>query len=233
MRLILVRHGEPDYAKDCLTPTGWKQARAAAERLRREGITEICSSSMGRALETAAPTAEMLGLPIRKLDFMREISWGGEGIPDEGHPWTLAARMIAEENFDFQTRDWRDHPFFRDNLATAYYDRVSAQFDALMREWGYTHEGRRFLCGEDTRKNVALFFHGGSGGCVLSSLLGLPFPYVLAVMPYDFTAVIILNFPDSPGEYVFPRLELFNDIGHLHAGPSDPRIQQTVDSAVP
>ena len=39
MRIIFVRHGEPDYEKDCLTETGKLQAEAAARRLEREGIS--------------------------------------------------------------------------------------------------------------------------------------------------------------------------------------------------
>ena len=39
MRFIFVRHGEPDYAHDCLTDTGRVQAAAAAERLAGEGIS--------------------------------------------------------------------------------------------------------------------------------------------------------------------------------------------------
>ena len=64
MRIIFVRHGEPDYARDCLTPTGKRQAAAAARRLEREGIQEIYASPMGRARETAQFTADLLG------DFM-------------------------------------------------------------------------------------------------------------------------------------------------------------------
>ena len=39
MRIIFVRHGEPDYARDCLTEAGRRQAAAAAERLAEEGIS--------------------------------------------------------------------------------------------------------------------------------------------------------------------------------------------------
>ena len=45
MRIILVRHGDPDYVKDCLTELGKKQAAVAAERLMGEGIEKIYPSS--------------------------------------------------------------------------------------------------------------------------------------------------------------------------------------------
>ena len=121
MRMIFVRHGDPDYEHDCLTPTGRQQAAAAAKRLNREGITTIYSSPNGRAMETAAFTAELLGLEIRRLDYMHEISWGGEGIPFKGHPWTLGDMMISQEDYDFFAGDWRRHPWFDGNTVVDTY----------------------------------------------------------------------------------------------------------------
>ena len=229
MRIIFVRHGEPNYEKDCLTETGKKQAAAAAIRLEREGIEEIYASPQGRASQTAAYTAERLGLPVRTLDYMHEISWGGPGIPQEGHPWTLSDWMISREDFDFYREDWRQHPYFKGNAAVRYLDEISVKFDAFLREQGYRHEGARYYCETDRQKTIALFSHGGSGACVLSHLLALPFPYVCTVMPYEFTSVIILEFPERKGEYVHPRIELFNDAAHILDISSGLVLQQKAD----
>ena len=216
MRIIFVRHGEPDYEKDCLTEAGRRQAAAAAVRLEGEGISEIYASPMGRAAETAASTAERLGLPVRTLPFMHEISWGGPGIEENGHPWTLGDRMIAQKDFDFYREDWRRHPYFAENKAVQYLDAISAEFDRFLLARGYRHEGTRFLCagGPHAGKTIALFSHGGSGACVLAHLLALPFPWVCSVMPYGFTSVTVVELPVCPGEYVHARLELFNDMAH-------------------
>ena len=53
MKIILVRHGDPDYEKDCLTELGHKQAKVVAQRLLKENIDEIYSSPLGRAKQTA------------------------------------------------------------------------------------------------------------------------------------------------------------------------------------
>ena len=45
MRLIFVRHGEPDYQKDCLTETGRIQAELAADRLGLLPCLELGSDS--------------------------------------------------------------------------------------------------------------------------------------------------------------------------------------------
>lgn len=221
MRIIFVRHGEPDYEHDCLTETGKRQAAAAARRLAPEGISAIYSSPNGRARNTAEYTAEMLNLPITVLDYMHEISWGGPGLPDRGHPWGLAETMIDEENFDFFRQDWRQHPFWKQNIALTYYDMISEKIDAFLLGRGYRHEGNRFLCEGGGKETIAFFSHGGSGACVLSHLLSLPFPYVCTVLPYFYTSVSILEFPSREGAYVHPRLELFNDILHL-SEPAQP-----------
>ena len=225
MRIIFVRHGEPDYVNDCLTDEGRRQAAAAAERLAGEGISAIYASPCGRAAETASYTAARLGLPVTTLDYMHEIGWGGEGIDCEGHPWTLGDKMLAE-GFDFQREDWRAHPYFDGNAATAYYGAIAVKFDAFLAGLGYRHEGRRFFCDGGTDATIALFSHGGSGACVLAHLLNLPFPYVASVLPYDFTSIIILDFPVNPGAYVFPRVELFNDCAHIRRHAGGPRLQQ-------
>ncbi len=214
LRFIFVRHGEPDYVADSLTDTGKKQAEAAARRLENEGIEEIYASPMGRANETASYTAKLLNLPITTLDFMHEISWGGEGVSDGGHPWTISEKMINEVDFDFYHDDWKKHPFFEKNCLMDYYDLISDNIDKFLEKQGFKHEGTRFLCETDESKTIALFSHGGSGACALSHILSLPFPYVCTVLPYDFTSVIILEFPVEKGKYVHPRVELFNDATH-------------------
>ena len=227
MRILFVRHGEPDYDHDCLTETGRRQAEAAAVRLQDEGICEIFSSPNGRAKETADCTARLLGLPVTVLPWMREISWGGEGIPYDGHPWTVSDEMMREEA---DLSRWREHPYFRGNVASRCYDLISEAFDRFMDAHGYARHGTRYLCRKDNNDSIAVFSHGGSGACVLSHLMDLPFPFVCSVMPYDYTSVIILDFPSVPDRIVFPRLELFNDTAHT-ALSGGPRIQETPDTA--
>ena len=218
MRILFVRHGEPDYAHDCLTEEGRRQAAAAAERLAGEDISEIYASPLGRAAETASYTAERLKLPVTTLDFMHEISWGGEGVPEDGKPWRLGGRMIRE-NYDFRGQDWRAHPFFQGNPAREDYENIAARFDEFLAGQGYRHAGSRFLCEAGTEKTVALFSHGGSSSCALSHILALPFPYVNAVMSCGYTSVTIVNLPAESGEYVHPCIELLNDCGHIRRLP--------------
>lgn len=126
------------------------------------------------------------------------------------------------------TNDWRKHPYFARNIVCDCYDTIATAIDAFMTEQGYKHEKRRFLCSKANNKTIALFSHGGSGACAISHLMGLPFPYMTSQMPYDFTSVIIVEFPCNEGRYVYPRLALFNDIAHL-GQQSSPLFQRFLD----
>jgi probable phosphoglycerate mutase len=65
-----------------LNETGWRQARAAAERLTDRGITAIFSSSLRRARDTAGCVTALLHLPIVVVPALAERNWGEvEGKP--------------------------------------------------------------------------------------------------------------------------------------------------------
>ena len=84
--LWLVRHGEStwntlglaqghcDQAR--LTRQGLRQARAVAARLRDRPVGALYASDLRRALETAAPLAEVLGLAVTRDARLRERCLG-------------------------------------------------------------------------------------------------------------------------------------------------------------
>ena len=219
MRIIFVRHGEPDYAHDCLTEQGKQQALAAAERLREEGIEEIFTSPLGRAAETAAAAAETLGLPVKTLDYMRELHWGsvdGTPLPADGHPWDLAD-MLAAEGWDLTDPAWREHPYFSNNRVTAEADNVARKTDEWLLTLGYERHGAYYRCvrPDDQQKTVALFSHGGSSAAAMGHILNLPFPYACGLFHLEFTGITVIRLDRKPGRQTLPCLELANDGRHI------------------
>ncbi len=83
--MILLRHGQsefnllftetrrdPGIVDPKLTPLGHRQAQAAAEALAGEGLQRILASPYTRALQTAAPIARLLGVPVLIHPHIRE-----------------------------------------------------------------------------------------------------------------------------------------------------------------
>jgi len=94
MTLFLARHGETEWNRvgrwqgntDIpLSEVGRAQARQLAERLRDRNVTEIFSSDLSRARETAEIVAEALGVTRLRLDpRLRERGFGCfEGLTRE------------------------------------------------------------------------------------------------------------------------------------------------------
>lgn len=90
---LLIRHAENDYVKKSrlagrmpgihLNEKGHQQAHALAEKLASTSIKAIYASPLERALETAAPLAERLGLPVVPRPGLLETDigeWQGRSI---------------------------------------------------------------------------------------------------------------------------------------------------------
>ena len=105
--LYVVRHGENpaninrefsyrliDYS---LTPKGVRQAEETAAYFRDRDISEVYSSPLKRALETAEIIAAPLGLPVAIREEFRENNVGDlEKVPPTDENWALHDRIIAD-----------------------------------------------------------------------------------------------------------------------------------------
>ncbi len=90
---LLVRHGENEYVQKGrlagrlpgvhLNANGRRQAQATAETLRQAPVTAIYSSPLERAVETAEPISQALGLPVSLHPGLMETdcgSWQGKTL---------------------------------------------------------------------------------------------------------------------------------------------------------
>lgn len=107
--MILLRHGQsefnvvftatrrdPGIVDPALTPLGHAQAALAAEALAGAGIRRIIASPYTRALQTAAPIARRLGVPVHVNPIVRERY---AFTCDVGSPRTELARAWPEHDF--------------------------------------------------------------------------------------------------------------------------------------
>lgn len=99
MIFYYIRHGDPIYDPDSLTPLGALQAEALAKRLARYGLDEIFVSSSNRAQLTAAPTCRLLHKEMKILDWCNEChAWddfaytGEDGVAS----WVFHKQAVRE-----------------------------------------------------------------------------------------------------------------------------------------
>ena len=73
MKLIIIRHGDPDYSIDSLTPTGWKEAELLADRVSKLDVKAFYVSPLGRAKDTASLTLKRMGRTAEEKSWLQEF----------------------------------------------------------------------------------------------------------------------------------------------------------------
>ena len=145
MNLYIVRHGNPNYDLDCLTPLGHEQAEAAAEALEALGIDEIYASPMGRARETAAHLAERIGKSVTIEPWAHEVEAYAKRA--DGSPVQLVSiggDFLRSPELISMGEGWPDHPRFDGADVRGVIDEVEGGLADFMRRQGYVLDGERF-----------------------------------------------------------------------------------------
>ena len=115
MRLLLIRHGDPDYGVDGLTETGKREAALLAKRIAPMEIADYYVSTMGRALETARPVLDKAGRTAMECDWLREFSVGVHRPDCEGLsqvPWDWLPQDWSKSPILLDREHWFEHPVF-------------------------------------------------------------------------------------------------------------------------
>jgi probable phosphoglycerate mutase len=228
MRLYLIRHADPDYPNNTITPYGHKEAEALAARLAKEDLTRLYSSPMGRARDTMRYTADLLPHHVPAIeDWTAEFGgttteteeWGRIAI------WDLPGEVIRGQAKHPRDNDWQNLPYVAGTPMSELFDATRAASDAFLARHGYEREGGRYRCVAPNRERIAVFCHGGFGLAWLSHLLEIPLPLMWSgfwLPPSSVTTILMEQRTDT---WAVPRCVGLGDVSHLYAAglPVRPR----------
>ncbi len=224
MILYYVRHGDPIYDPDSLTELGHKQAAALAKRFSLYGLDKIYSSPSNRAMQTAQPTCEVLGLNMEICDWADEArAWmDTHVITKEGKgSWCFSdrdtLRLLNDAEVLKMRQDWYKHPHFKENNFGKGIKRINQAVDEWLLSLGYAHdrENNGYKKVAPSPERVALFAHAGAGMMILSSLLDIPYPMFCSRFDFGHSSVTVIAFEDNEG-LIYPRVCQFSNDSHLY-----------------
>lgn len=237
MKLVIVRHGDPDYEKDSLTEKGWREAKLLAERISKLEVKNFYVSPLGRAKDTASLTLRKMGRTAAECDWLREfppkifrpdvkkreiIAW--DWLPED---WTADSRY-------FDRNAWCQTEIMKEGGVDKAYRYVTENLDKLLAEHGYVREGEIYRAAHANRDTIVFFCHFGLECVLLSHLMNVS-PMILwhhaCAAP---TAVTTLVTEERRQEKAVFRMSNFGDISHLYVGNEEPSFQarfcETFDS---
>ena len=225
MKILIIRHGDPDYEHDTLTRHGWREAEYLAEMLSKQDIQLFYTSPYGRAKDTASVTLEKMGREAEVLPWLREfdVMIDRPDKPDmKKIPW------------DWLPQDWTQDPRFYDkdkwaenermaagNVGDAYRE-VTEQFDALMERHGYRREGGYYRAVRPNHDTIAMFCHFGVESVLLSHIMGVS-PMTLwhhsCAAPTSVTTLVTEERREGIATF---RMTAFGETTHLYIHGEEP-----------
>lgn len=225
MRLIIVRHGDPNYEIDSLTEVGWQEAKLAAEKISKLDVRDFYVSPLGRAKDTASCTLEKMGRTAETLDWLREFD------AQIDRPDIIGQKMIA---WDWLPADWTIHPEFF-NVETwldndvmkagnvrEKYENVCSNLDKLLAKYGYVRENNYYRVEKANNDTIVFFCHFGLECVLLSRLLNIS-PMLLwhgfAAAP---TSMTTLYTEERREGIAYFRASAMGDISHLYIANQEP-----------
>lgn len=242
MRLIFVRHGEPDYSTDTLTEKGKIEAELLAERTKDWKVKDIYVSPFGRAQETCAPTAKALGIEPVVLPWLREYSYQIVN-PIHGRntcPWDMIPSQVYADPRMTSIDQWMYvEPNTSNEEVAKNYPIVISELDKLIAKYGYDRCGNYYvrsdgrerfiestvrdmrfasaddLPEDDSEPTILIVCHFGVICLMLSHLLNIPFELLTHGFILPTSSVTIVNTEERWGKEVSFRTQAMGDCSHL------------------
>lgn len=237
MRLIIVRHADPDYEHDSLTPIGWKEAELVSERISKLDVKDFYVSPLGRAQDTASFTLKKMGRTATTHEWLREFSpriFRPDVADEKRIAWDwLPADWTQDENY-FRRDLWYTTDIMREGKVKEEYNWVTDNFDKLLAEHGYVRNGEYYDVTEANTDTLVFFCHFGLECVLLSHLMNVS-PMILwhhtAAAPTSVTTVYTEERRKGIASF---RVASFGDISHLYIAGQEPsfsaRFCETYDN---
>lgn len=232
MRLHIVRHADPDYANDTITPLGHDEARALAPRLAALRPRRLFSSPMGRARATAQHAADAAGLDVEVLPWTAELHSPRLELLDGAREpvWNLEGERIRESYDPAIGFSWQAIPALADPVIAELCRVVADDSDAFLADLGYRRAGGWYEVAADAEVgDVVVVCHAGFTLTWLAHLLCVPPPLIwsgLFLAPTSVTTVLLER--RSDGRAV-PRALAIGDTGHLAVAGLTPSARGLLD----
>ncbi len=221
MRLLFIRHGDPDYSIDNLTPQGRIEAQCLADYMKNVEVKDFYVSPLGRAQATAKYTLDAIGGDATMYPWLREFEpkiyrpdKNGE-LSNVSWDWLPADWMGDSRMYDVNR--WYEHDVFKNSEVKEKYDMVSNGIDSVLASHGYLRQGVGGLYTVEQANNdtLAFFCHFGVTCVMLSHIINCS-PMILwhnfCAAPTSITTVYTEE--RRPGVASF-RVSGFGDVSHL------------------
>jgi probable phosphoglycerate mutase len=219
MKLLIIRHGDPDYSIDSLTEKGWREAELLSDRLAGLAIRDIYCSPLGRAIDTASLTLKKMRREATILSWLTEFR--GKVVDpcsaDKKISWNFMPQYWTRCPELFDKDRWLDHDLIQTDNVRQIYDETVSGITELLNKYGYRQDGYLWHCASNTDETLVLFCHCAIGQVIMGYLLGIAAPVMWHSFVLPASSVTTLITEERAKGTVFFRCMQMGDTSHLYA----------------
>lgn len=224
MRIIFIRHGDPDYVHDTITERGRREAEALSRRVLKWETDAFYCSPLGRARDTAEVSLKKIGRTAVVYDWLREFN-APILDPETGRrhvPWDFMPSYWTNKPELYDKDCWYESDIMKTGNVGDEYKRVCDGLDSILEGYGYVRRGGIYKTEGGCGKTIVFFCHLGVQFAMLSHLFGISAPAIwqnFFVAPTSVTELVTEE--RRKGEAVF-RCKRLGDISHLYEQGIEP-----------
>ena len=225
MRILIIRHADPDYSVDGLTEVGKIEAQCLKDMLVNENISAVYCSTLGRARLTIAPTLEALGMTAEYCPWLREFNYAPVKLPyadGESVCWDLLPEYANSLDNLYSPTRWMEEDIIKNSAVYESYTAVCRELDLVLARHGYVRSGYNYRAEMPNHDTIVFVCHFGLGAVLLSHLLNCS-PYSIwqhtTLTPSSVTTVYTEERRDKAASM---RASAIGDTSHLYAKGRSP-----------
>lgn len=218
MRLYIIRHADPDYPNNTITPTGHFEAQALARRMAKVGLSRIYTSPMGRAHRTAQYTAHATGIEPVVLPWTAELSIDRiAGMDGKQYPaWRLEGQVIRGQQELPHHKNWHKQAEYAHYNYREHYEKLKKDSDAFLEELGYARHNGVYKVHKNNEERIAIFCHLGFGISWTAHLLEIPLTLAWCGFFLAPSSVTKILMECRTPEIAVPRALCVGDTAHIY-----------------
>jgi broad specificity phosphatase PhoE len=218
MKLIFIRHGDPDYKNDTLTEKGWREAEYLSHSVSNLNIKDIYCSPLGRAKATASLSLQKLNREAVIKEWLKEfiVLIKDPSTEKDRIPWDFMPDYWTNQP-DFYDKDkWMDAEIMQSGPIRDEYQKACDGLDEVLKEHGYSRFNNYYKTEQGNEDVLVFFCHLGTTCIMLSHLLGIS----ASVLWHGFylapTSVTVLCTEEREQGNAYFRCKVMGDTTHLH-----------------
>lgn len=218
MKIIIIRHGDPDNINKTLTPTGFKEVEALGEYLKDLEYTKAFCSPLPRAVLTSQAVLKHHSDEATICPWLQEFSYK-INVPykkEQNLSWDLYPSYFKNnDNFYLRDDKFFCDPCFDGTSVKEKYDEVISSFDNILKEYGYERDGHIYKVNKENKDTLVFFCHLGMMSLLTSHLTDIPYMALVNSFfapPSSITTFISEERQEGIAQF---RLQGYGDISHL------------------